>query len=416
MPSADPVAAEPAAPAGRRPGLAARLIVALTVVVGVGALTAWLVAGVLGPPIFHDHLVEAGLAGDQAALLHAEEAYRTASTLSLSIAVAAAIITSLGVSVFLTARIRRSLAALTGAASLVASGRYEARVPTPGMGAEFDELASAFNRMAARLESSERLRRRLLSDIAHELRTPVATLDAYLEGLEDGVTALGPRTIEVLHAQVLRLTRLAEDLAAVTHAESGDLRLRAVRTAPADLIAAALASAAERYSTAGVDLTDDVAPDLPDVVVDPERIGQVLENLLANALRHTPPGSAVEVVARTGPDGVLLSVSDRGEGIAAEHLPHVFERFYRADDARDRAHGGSGVGLAITKALVEARGSTSCSPPVDEESLKILPDRPVAVSATGRSRVPFGRQCSPRRPETHAHARAARHRDDLSRV
>ena len=231
-------------------------------------------------------------------------------------------------------------------------------MPPPAMGPEFDQLATAFNGMAERLEASERLRRRLLADIAHEVRTPVATLDAYLEGLEDGVTTLSPRTVEVLHAQVLRLTRLAEDLAAVTHAESGDLRLRTVSTAPAELVAAAVASARERYAAAGVDLTDEVAPGLPDVVVDRERIGQVLGNLLENALRHTPAGSSVQVAAGPTERGVVLSVSDRGEGIAAEHLPHVFERFYRADDARDRGHGGSGVGLAITKALVEAHGGT----------------------------------------------------------
>jgi signal transduction histidine kinase len=343
---------------GRGAGLATRLFVALAIVVMAGALTAWLVAGVLGPPIFHDHLVQAGLAGDSAALLHAEEAYRTASTLSLSIAVAAAVLTSLGVSVFLTARIGRSLASLTTAASHVAGGRYEARVPPPAMGTEFDHLATAFNQMAGRLESSERLRRRLLSDIAHELRTPVATLDAYLEALEDGVTVLEPRTVEVLRTQVLRLTRLAEDLAAVTHAESGDLSLRTAPTAPADLVAGAVASAAERYAAAGVALTDDVAPGLPDLVVDSERMAQVLGNLLENALRHTPAGSAVHVAAGATYQGVILSVSDRGDGIAAEHLPHVFERFYRADDARDRTHGGSGIGLAITRALVEAHGGT----------------------------------------------------------
>ena len=350
--TADPVAR------GGRAGLATRLFLALAAVVTVGGFTAWLVAAVLGPPIFHDHLVQAGLAGDPSALLHAEEAYRTASTASLSIAVAAAVLTSLGVSVLLTARIGRSLTSLTAAAAHVASGRYEARVPPPAMGPEFDQLATAFNRMAGRLESSERLRRRLLTDIAHELRTPVATLEAYLEALQDGVTMLSPRTVEVLRAQVLRLTRLAEDLAAVTNAESGDLTLRTAPTAPTELVNAAVASVAERYATAGVDLTHDVAPDLPEVSVDRERMAQVLGNLLENALRHTPAGSGVAVSARSSAAGVLLSVSDEGEGIASEHLPHVFERFYRADDARDRAHGGSGVGLAIAKALVEAHGGT----------------------------------------------------------
>lgn len=339
-------------------GLAGRLLAALAVVVLVGALTAWLVAGVLGPPIFHDHLVQAGVADDARALLHAEEAYTTASTLSLSIAVAAAAFTSLAVSVFLTTRIGRSLSSLTTGAAHVASGRYDARVPRPGMGTEFDRLADAFNRMARRLEASERLRRRSLADVAHELRTPVATLDAYLQGLEDGVTTLSPPTIEVLHSQVVRLTRLAEDLAAVTRAESGDLGLRTARVPPAQLVTAAVTSARERYAAAGVDLTADAQPGLPEVTVDTERMAQVLGNLLDNALRHTPPGGSVVVSATRSAHDVALSVSDSGEGIDLEHLPHVFERFYRVDEARDRDHGGSGVGLAITKALVEAHGGT----------------------------------------------------------
>lgn len=340
-----------------RTGLAGRLFASLAIVVLAGALTAWLVAGVLGPPIFHDHLVQAGLTEPDTALAHVEEAFRTASTLSLTVAVLAAAGTSLAVSVFLTTRISRSLGSLTAAATRVAGGRYDTQVPPPGMGAEFDELAAAFNHMAARLDASEHLRRRLLGDVAHELRTPVATLDAYLEGLEDGVTTLDARTVEVLRAQTTRLTRLAEDLAAVTRAEGGDLGMRTAPVVPADLVATAVSAARERAASAGVDLTAVTAPDLPVLQGDPERLAQVLENLVDNAVRHSP-GGTVTVAADRLADGVALSVTDTGEGIAAEHLPHVFERFYRADSARDRAHGGSGIGLAIAKALVEAHGGS----------------------------------------------------------
>lgn len=227
------------------------------------------------------------------------------------------------------------------------------------MGREFDELAESFNRMASRLQDAERLRGRLLADVAHEVRTPVATMTAYLEALEDGVQVLDPVTIALLREQARRLTRLSEDLTAVTRAESGELTLDRRPTPPGDLVATAVGAGRERATEQGVDLRADVAAGLPDVLVDRLRIGQVLDNLVTNALRHTPPGGTVTAHAAPGPGGqVRLIVHDTGEGIAAEHLPHLFERFYRADTARDRAHGGSGIGLAICQALIHAHGGT----------------------------------------------------------
>lgn len=344
-------------------GLGRRLLAALTLVLATAGVTAWLVAGAVGPAIFHEHLGVGGTRTAEDAVAHAEEAFRTASGLALGIALAAAVLVALAVSVVLTRRIGASLAALTTAARQVAGGRFAARVPAPDMGREFDELVLAFNQMAARLQESENLRHRLLADVAHEVRTPVATLNAHLEGLEDGVVGAGPETFAVLRAQSARLTRLAEDLAAVTKAESGELTLAPTPTDPAELVHLAHVAARERAEAAGIVLVAEVEPDLPRVPADPERMAQVLGNLVDNALRHTPPGGRVTIAARrdAGRPGthVTLAVSDTGEGIAAEHLPHVFERFYRADTARDRASGGSGIGLAITKALVEAHGGSA---------------------------------------------------------
>jgi signal transduction histidine kinase len=344
-------------PTRRGAGLASRLLVAQTLVLVAGTLTAWLIAANVGPSLFHTHLASANVGSTPTQIAHAEMAYRSANTISLSFALLAALVAALAVSVYQTRRIGRSVSTIAAAASNVAGGHYDIRVPGPGLGPEFDALASAFNQMADRLGSVERTRRRLLADLGHEMRTPVATLGAYLEALEDGVATLDAGTAELLRSQTRRLARLSEDISTVSRAEEGQVRLDMVTVHPELVVAAAIKAAAEAYESKGVRLVSDIAGGLPELSLDPERIGQVLGNLLDNALRHTPGGGTVTVsasISRTG--GVALSVADTGDGIPAEHLPHVFERFYRVDTARDRTHGGSGIGLAIAKALVEAHG------------------------------------------------------------
>ncbi|WP_343048100.1 sensor histidine kinase [Cellulomonas humilata] len=293
------------------------------------------------------------------AILHAEEAFRYSSAIALACAIGAAALASLAVSMVFTRRIGRSLSSLSEAATRVGSGRYDARVAAPQMGPELDEVAASFNHMAEQLQGSDRLRERLLADVAHEVRTPVATIAAYLEAVEDGVRPFDSTTIELLREQALRLTRISEDLAAVTQAESGELPLAVCATAPADLVTSAIGAGQTRAAAGGVHLDGEVQEHLPTLQVDPLRMGQVLDNLVSNAIRHTPPGGRVMVTAsRTSRGSVRFSVTDTGDGIAAEHLPHVFERFYRVDTARDRGHGGSGIGLAISLALAHAHGGT----------------------------------------------------------
>jgi two-component system sensor histidine kinase BaeS len=340
-------------------GLAGRLLVALVVVVVTGGLTAWLVAGAIGPAVFHRHMLQAGVGPDAASVLHAEAAFQSASALALGIALAASVVASLVVSVFLTRRIAGSLQTLAGAATRIASGHLDSRVETPRLGSEFDDLSDAFNDMAHQLSAADQLRERLLADVAHEVRTPVAIISAYLEGLEDGVTELTPQTTAVLREQGARLTRLAADLADVTRAEREGIGLAPEELDPADLVDRAAQAARGRLEEAGVTLDVHAEPGLPTVRADPQRLLQVLGNLVDNALRHTPPGKTVTFGAtREGDDTVVLTVSDTGEGIAPEHLPHLFERFYRVDTARDREHGGSGIGLAIVRAIVAAHGGT----------------------------------------------------------
>ena len=343
----------------RRSGLAVRLRAAQVAVLATGVIVAGLVAAVAGPPIFHAHLAQAAHDATPAmAAAHAERAFRTAGALSLTVALLAALTVAVAVSVFVTRRIARPVRGLAAAARQVAAGRYDVHLPAADLGPEFDTLTTSFAAMADRLAAVEATRRRLLADLAHEMRTPIATLDGYLTGFEDGVATLDADTAGMLRAQTRRLARLAEDITAVSQAEEHQLDLHPVPTPPGALVEAAAAAAADQATERGVALQAAVAPELPVLVVDPDRIGQVLGNLLENALRHTPRGGRVRLSAEPGAGAVILRVADTGTGIAAEHLPHVFERFYRADAARDRAHGGSGIGLAIAKALVEAHGGT----------------------------------------------------------
>lgn len=349
------------------PGLAVRLLAAQLVVAVAAIFTAWVVATAIGPSIFHDHLTRvAPDASSEKTMTHAEQAYREANTLAVGAGLLGALLVAVCASLWVTRRVAGPVSALARAAEDVADGRYAVHVPRAGLGREFDMLAGSFVTMAARLDGVEATRRRLLGDLAHEMRTPVATLDAYLEGIEDGVATLDPATIGMLRSQTRRLARLSEDVASVSRAEEHQLDLHTVLVSPAHLVSAAAAAAADRYAAAGVALRTQVPPGLPEVDVDLDRLGQVLGNLLDNALRHTPAGGAVTIActpvtfdetgggASTG--AVQLTVTDTGAGISPAHLPHVFERFYRVDAARDRAHGGSGIGLAIVKAVVEAHG------------------------------------------------------------
>lgn len=337
-------------------GLAARLFAAQVLVLVVGAATLGLVAALVGPPIFHDHLRRAVGEVPAETSHHVEEAYASAGVLSLGVALAAALAAALAISAYVARRVAHPVAALADAATDVADGRYAVAVTAPNLGGEFDRLTAAFNLMATQLEAVEATRRRMLADLAHEMRTPLATLDAYLEAAEDGVSVADEDAAQVLRAQTMRLRRLADDIAAVSRAEEHQLDLHPRPVAPAALADTAVAAARARYAEKGVALRAEADPSLPDVTVDAERIGQALGNLLDNALRHTPPGGEVTVSARSARDGACLAVSDTGAGVPAEHLPHLFERFYRADAARDREHGGSGIGLAIVRAVVAAHG------------------------------------------------------------
>lgn len=338
----------------RRIRLATRLFLTQSLVVISGALTLVLVAVAVAPGLFRQRVSHAMGPGMMAPEL--DRSLGIALLLSLAIAVSAALVIALAVSWFTTDRLTRPIKDTVAAATRIADGDYAARVPDSRLGVEFASLDNAFNRMARALQDTSRRRRELLADLAHELRTPVATLDGFLEAVEDGVIATEPETWRTMREQTARLGRLVDDVDRLSRAEEGELDLRPRRLDADDVIADAVRAASAAYQDVGVTLHHQRAPIAPSVQADPDRLQEILHNLLNNAARHTPPGGTVTVAATTVGGEVRISVSDTGVGIAPEHLPHVFERFYRADPARSRRTGGSGIGLTIARALARAHG------------------------------------------------------------
>lgn len=274
--------------------------------------------------------------------------------LAASIALLLAAVLSIG----LSRRILQPVEALTAAARQMESGDLNQRVPIKSND-EIGELASAFNAMANSLERTEQLRRHMVSDVAHELRTPLANVRGYLEAMIDGVLSPTPEVIRSLHEEAMLLNRLIDDLQDLALIEAGQLKLERRLISMDELIAAAIAATRPRALEKGLSLDADSASSLPLVKADPARIGQVLRNLISNAIRHTSTGGMVVVTASAGNDQLRVSVRDTGEGVAPDHLPYIFERFYRADPSRTRAtdkESGSGLGLTIVKQLVEAHG------------------------------------------------------------
>lgn len=344
-------------PTGQRGSLAARLLGAQALVLLAGAATTWVVASMVAPGTFHTHLQHAGVGHTAAEAIHVERAFNDSLLIALGVALVTSVLMALGVTAYFTRRVQRSTAAVAESAVDIASGQYRARVPSPGLGSEFDLLATTINELAERLGDVETTRRRILADLAHEMRTPLASIEAHLEAVEDGVRELDEATLAVLHSDTRRLQRLAEDISAVSQAEEGRLESRPVPTMAGTLLESAAAAAGDAFDAKGVELLVDADTVAGPVLVDPQRMAQVLGNLLDNALRHTPPGGTVKLtVGQPDRRWVELKVGDTGEGIDPAHLPHVFERFYRADAARARSRGGSGIGLTISRALVEAHG------------------------------------------------------------
>lgn len=337
----------------RKIGFGPRLLLAQSLVVLVGSITLLGVALFLAPGLFRTHLEQTAGPVSTEVTEHLQVAFTKAMLTSLLIGVLAAAMTGLAVSWYITRRVVDPITAMAQAAAAVAGGHYDARVTESGLGSEFDAVGRSFNQMARDLAATERTRAQVLRDLAHELRTPLTTIRGYHEALADGVLPADRETFATIEAELSRVQRLIDDLSRVAAAEEGSAMLQRRAIQATDLLTSAIAAAAPNFSRAGVTLSLE-PPDECMVLVDPDRLQEVLTNLLNNALRHTPQGGKVTLGAVNEGQTVRLTVTDTGEGITAEHLPRVFERFYRVDSHHPHEHGGSGIGLAITRALVQA--------------------------------------------------------------
>lgn len=258
--------------------------------------------------------------------------------------------------VLLARAISRPVKELTEATHRVADGELGLQVPVRTRD-ELGDLTNSFNRMSADLATANQLRRQMTADIAHELRTPLSVILGYTEALVDGKLPGKPAIYEAMYGEAKLLNHLIDDLRTLSLADAGELSLNRGLVFPNEIVERTAASHAALAAQRGISLQTNIAPNLPLIQVDRERMAQVLANLVTNALRYTPEGGAVTLSAQQAGDQVQLQVSDTGPGIAADHSPFVFQRFYRADASRS-ANGESGLGLAIAKSLIEAHGGT----------------------------------------------------------
>jgi len=257
----------------------------------------------------------------------------------------------------LSRRMMSPIGVLAGVARRLGRGDLSQRVRIQGAG-EIASLAQAFNSMAGDLEYAEQLRRNMVADVAHELRTPLSNIQGYLEAIRDGMVEPDAAAIRSLNEETALLSRLVNELQELSLAEAGELKLAYQAEDIAVLIGQAATSWQPQLTAGGISLLLEVPNDLPLVSIDWQRVNEVLHNILENAMAHTRKGGAIRIAASQKGKWVEVSVSDTGEGIPAEDLPHVFERFYRVDKSRARATGGSGLGLTIAKRLIEAHGGT----------------------------------------------------------
>jgi two-component system sensor histidine kinase BaeS len=349
-----------------RTSLGRKLFVSYVLVIVVGVVTLVVTMQLVAPPLLARHIAEAlatrgrtGATARPASLdAHLSLAVRQATLEALTVAAMASLLVAAVVAVLVSRRIVQPLRRIVTATGRIAAGHYAERVPGDhgARGDEVDTLAASFNTMAGALEETERRRLALIGDLAHELRTPIATIEGYLEGVLDGVVAPSPETWARLHGEAGRLRRLVAGLQDLSRAEARQIPLILRPVAPATLVDAALDRLEGQFAAKGLALQCVVPSNLPAVQTDQDRAVQVLTNLLTNALRYTPAPGHITVTATRQDNAVVFSVADTGLGLAPEHLTRLFERFYRVDASRSRALGGSGIGLTIAKALVDAMG------------------------------------------------------------
>jgi signal transduction histidine kinase len=265
-------------------------------------------------------------------------------------------ILTLVIGLLLMRRMINPLSEVMAAAQAVSQGDLTARVPVHTQNDDLSALSDHFNRMADELERSDKQRRNLLADIAHELRTPITILRGRLEGILDGVYPPDEANIAPALEETYLLERLVEDLRLLALAEANQLRYEMKSIRLNELVETILGLFTAQADEKEIKLLLEAEPDIPEVMVDPQRFQQVIGNLIDNALRYTPEGSTIELNIKKVDQNIELSVADEGQGIPEEELKHIFDRFWRGEKSRARSTGGAGLGLSIARRLVEAHG------------------------------------------------------------
>lgn len=310
-----------------------------------------------GVPIQVDGQVVATamLTGQSPELSSQEIRYLNRTNRSSLYAAVAAVIVSLMLGILLARTLTRPVRELTTAAHEIAEGKMWPTVPVRSQD-ELGELAAAFNRMSADLAQANNLRRQMMADIAHDLRTPLTVMAGYLEAMRDGVLVPTAKRFDTMHREAQHLRRLVEDLRTLSLADAGELTLNREMVPPISILTQMAAVYQHKSEQAEIDLQVQAAPGLPAVHVDPDRMVQVLGNLVSNALRHTKAGGSLQLGAEADASSVRLWVQDNGAGMTAAQVESAFNRFCRGGAAQETHEGGSGLGLAIAKSLVELQG------------------------------------------------------------
>ena len=347
--------------------LGAKLLLSYLAIILVGVAVLILASQVILPASFNRHMAGMGMgmgngmmsgqgAGGRNGMPQLYAEFRASFNEALLYAALAAMVVAVLLSIYLSRSVIAPVRAMSLAAQRIAEGRYEERVQVRGED-ELARLALQFNQMAEKLSEVEAMRRRLIGDVSHELRTPLTAIKGSMEGLMDGVLPAAPETFQQIHSEADRINRLVDDLQELSRVES---RAYTLDLRPVDLSSAVqtvMKRLAPQAEAKRIALDADLRPDLPRLLADEDRLVQVLTNLTGNALQYTPENGRVIISARRDQQEIRVSVQDTGAGMSPEHLPHIFDRFYRVDASRSRREGGgSGIGLTIARALVEAHG------------------------------------------------------------
>ena len=343
-----------------------KFILSYLVVIAVGLLVLALTTAFIAPADFSQHMGNMrGMSGAtmpgmmSSAMQNFEDAantnFRQTLNNALLIAGVAATLVAAALSWYISQRIVQPIRQLVKASQYIAEGHYKERL-SANQDDEIGELTRSFNRMAAALAQTETIRQQLLADVSHELKTPLASIKGYMEGLQDGVIASTPETFELVHREADRLQHLVSDLQELSRAEAAQLHLDIRPCDSTEFVKLAVAALQPQFDDKGVTLETDLPVVPASVLADVDRTRQVLINLLGNALQDTAPGGKVWIrLARVG-EMMQISIQDTGIGLVAADLERIFQRFYRVDKSRSRASGGSGIGLTIARHIVEAHG------------------------------------------------------------